>query len=111
VVRDQWEPRLGATQMNDVVILRTKLNSRAGTSPRWRTDMNRPGCPHRNLRISRSVPLAGLADEGQAEDQPQGARGEPPYSWTAAEPADQIVVGKAVLHAPGREPVDINRIG
>lgn len=93
--------------MNDLAILRTCTDNRHRVARGHELIMNGPRRPHWYLRIDRSVPLAGLTGEGQA----QSARGEPPDSGTAAEPADQIVVGKAVLRAPCHEPVDINRIG
>jgi hypothetical protein len=39
------------------------------------------------------------------------ARGEPPGSGAAAHPAYHFIHGKAVLHAPCLEPIDIHRIG
>ena len=43
--------RLGATRMNNLRMIRTRLDNRKGTSPRSRTDLNGAGRPHRNLRI------------------------------------------------------------
>jgi hypothetical protein len=44
---------LGATRMNDLLALRTCLDNWGEKSPRSRTDLNRPGCLDRNLRIRR----------------------------------------------------------
>ena len=55
----------GATRMNGLAILRTCTDKPASSRPRSRTDLNGPRRPHRYLRVSRSVPLAGLTGEGQ----------------------------------------------
>jgi hypothetical protein len=51
---------------------------------------------------SRSGRIRGQADE---------ARGEHRGSGAAAHPANYFIEGKAVLHAPCLEPIDIHRIG
>jgi hypothetical protein len=76
--------------------------SREPAKPKWRI--------RADGERSSTEGLAEALLDGAMDDS-TSARGEPPDSGTAAEPADQIVVGKAVLRAPRHEPVRIDRIG
>ena len=66
---------------------------RAATNPRSRTDLNRAGCPHRNLRIKCSQPTTGSGgdDERQGdehlEDRHAGARAPVPPVYGSGRPA------------------------